>query len=482
MNGMTPGGRLATLGAAAVAIVSVAGCSTGSSGPGQDKAGGSGEPVVLQMANAYGDPGELAPPVQYFIKRVEQLSGGQIRIKRLDQYGNFANGTERKVVHDTASGKVDLGWVGTRVFDTMGLTSMQALTAPMLIDSYALEDAVISSGLTAKMLPSLDDLGVVGLGILADGLRKPMGVHRPIVDVQDWRGIGFSTFPSQEQADAIRALGATPHQLFVKSRDVAAADGTIQGFEMGMLVARGKSLYGTVNVNLWPQMDVLIANPESLRSLSEQQRGWLHDAARDAANRSADLSDTDAQSLREECQSGSRFTTASPADLVALRQRFDPVYAQLQKNPDTKAFIAQIQDVKTSTPSDPALVIPPSCTGRPPSKAASVSGTTPAYLSGVYRYTITKKDAAAAGSPDDPDYPATLTVWLGHGNWRVTGGDHGTYWVNSDRITFKTPAYGTVETFTFRRAVDGGLTLKPVLPMEHGDAVQWSAVPWTKIG
>ena len=44
-----------------------------------------------------------------------------------------------------AAGQVDLGWSGTRVFDTMGVTSFQALHAPMLIDSYALQHAVIAS-------------------------------------------------------------------------------------------------------------------------------------------------------------------------------------------------------------------------------------------------------------------------------------------------------------------------------------------------
>jgi hypothetical protein len=35
------------------------------------------------------------------------------------------------------AGKVDLGWVGTRVFDTLGVASFQAVTAPMLIDNLS---------------------------------------------------------------------------------------------------------------------------------------------------------------------------------------------------------------------------------------------------------------------------------------------------------------------------------------------------------
>ena len=35
----------------------------------------------------------------------------------------------------------------------------------MLIDSYALEEAVIESGVTEEMMQGLDKLGVVGLGV-----------------------------------------------------------------------------------------------------------------------------------------------------------------------------------------------------------------------------------------------------------------------------------------------------------------------------
>ena len=93
--------------------------------------------------------------------------------------GGLAPDAEQQVVRDVSAGEIDLGWVGTRVFDTLDVKSFQALTAPMLVDSYALENAVIESGITEEMLDRLDDLGVVGLGVLPDGLRKPIGVTDP---------------------------------------------------------------------------------------------------------------------------------------------------------------------------------------------------------------------------------------------------------------------------------------------------------------
>jgi TRAP-type transport system periplasmic protein len=480
MRRMRHRGRLPLLASAVVCVLLVAGCTNALHGG--DKAGGPDEPVVVTMANTNGSLAMFTPAVAYFVRRVKVVSDGRILVKVLDRYGQFANDGEQRVVHDTAAGRVDLGWVGTRVFDTIGAPRMRALSAPMLIDSYALENAVVHSDLIAPMLASLRGLGVIGLGVLADGLHKPMGVRRPIVDPADWRGIRFGIFTSGVEATAIRALDATPLPVTGATRDEAAAAGTIQGYEQGLLHTREKAVYVTPNVTLWPQMDALIADPHGWGSLTNEQRGWLQRAAHDAEDVSARLADTDQQSVRDECEAGGRFSDASRRQLEELRRSFDPVYAELEADPSTKAAIAEISRLKVSTTAG-ELVIPDGCTGRI-SALPTRDGTAPAYLNGVYRWTITRAQAAAKGAGDDPDYPATTTFWLADGRFRGSGDgtNRGTYWVKGDRITFHAAVYRTTETFTFRRNGDGDLTLNPVLPMIPGDAVLMATVPWTKIG
>jgi TRAP-type C4-dicarboxylate transport system substrate-binding protein len=96
--------------------------------------------VVLQMANAYGDL-QTAPVIGQFVSQVKERSGGNLRIQVANRWGDYADDAEQQVVRAVAAGKVDLGWAGARVFDTIGVTSFQALQAPMLIDNYALEQA-----------------------------------------------------------------------------------------------------------------------------------------------------------------------------------------------------------------------------------------------------------------------------------------------------------------------------------------------------
>jgi TRAP-type C4-dicarboxylate transport system substrate-binding protein len=482
MNGRA---RLATVALAAVAAVVAGGCNGG--GAAGDKAGGAGEPVVLRMANTAGDL-EVVPLIKDFVSQVRQRSGGNVRIEVVHRWGDFAADAEQQAVRDVAAGKADLGWAGTRVFDTMGVSSFQALQAPMLIDSYALEHAVVASDIPGQMMQGLNKVGVRGFETLANGLRRPIAVKQPMLGLADWRGMTFGTYRSQGQAKAIRALGATPKEVVGPVREQALKDGKIQGFELSLsfyshLVLTQRAPYVTANVTLWPEMDILFANPDRLVELTGQQRGWLQQAAQDTAGRSAALADRDAQSLNNTCQSGARFANASQANLAALRKAFAPVYASLAQDPQTKAFIQQIQALKQSTPAAAPLTIPAGCTGKAPQQPAARAGTVPAELNGTYRYLLTKEDARKGGEANLDEFPSVTTVRLQGG--RVEGGCFGagaTYSVDGDRIAFDAPEYGYSMTFAFSVDGKGNLHLTPVPPMDKGDAFQCSYKPWTKIG
>ena len=484
MYGMKLQNRLAMLGLVVVSVVASSCAGSGAS----DKAGGSGEPVVLRMATVNGDL-DFTPQIRYLVDRVEDLSGGNLRIEMAYEVGAFAADAVQPVVHGVAGGKFDLGFVGTHVFESLGVNSLRALTAPMLIDSYELEDAVIESGITDQMMQGLDDVGVTGVGILGGALRKPITVEKPLLGPADWRGITFGIFKSEGQAQAIRALAASPLQVIGDARDNALQNGSIDGFESSLLAYRingqeGEAPYVATNVNLWPQTLAVFANPDLMADLTTEQQGWLQQAADAAADRSAALADTDAHSIGIVCNAGARFADASQADLVALQDAFAPAYASLGQNPETNAYIEQIQALKRSTTQGPALAIPTGCTGKAPEQLAASKGSIPARLNGTFRYTITKEDVIEHEQGDPADYPSTNTVTLEGGKFSIRGprgGFSGTYTVENDRITFEIPQYEVANTFTFSIDDDGNLHLTPVQPMDPGDAFEFSVHPWTRI-
>jgi TRAP-type C4-dicarboxylate transport system substrate-binding protein len=353
----------------ALALPAVAAADCGGTAGG-DKAGGpAGGPVVLRMASIPSDLSNTLP-VGDFVRRVRALSGGSVRVRVISQWGLYAPGAEAQVVHAVAAGTADLGWAGSRVFDTMGVPAFGTLSAPMLIDSYPLENAVLRTTMPARMLAGLSTVHVTGLAVLGDALRQPFAVRRPLLAPADWHGIGFGTYRSGAQEQAIRVLGATPVVALGLYRAHDLDSGTIQGFELDVhtyvrleLVASAR--YVTANVALWPQFDVLFANPARLASLTPQQRAWVWQAAQQAATHSVSLiAGQDRSSIKKACAIGARFATATPADLAALRRAFSPVYRSLASNAQASAVIRQILALKKTAPPRAALATPPGCAAR----------------------------------------------------------------------------------------------------------------------
>src|SRR3954468_7976494 len=212
-------------------LVAVAGCSPAG---GTSKAGAP-TVVTLRMADGFSKL-DYVPAVQAFVDEVEQRSDGLLRIEVTHGVGGFAPDFEPQIVRSVAAGDFDLAWSGTRAFDLMGVTSFEALTAPLLVDSYPLQDAIVHSELPGQMLAGLAPLHVRGLALLAGGLRKPIAVAGPLLRPADWRGVSVAAFASDSQAATVRALGATPSPLFGPALDDALVDGRVDAFEKNLLV------------------------------------------------------------------------------------------------------------------------------------------------------------------------------------------------------------------------------------------------------
>jgi TRAP-type C4-dicarboxylate transport system substrate-binding protein len=306
--------------AAAVLLVGAAACSQAN---GLDKSGGS-PPVRLTFANSDADLGAL-PAVQYFLDRVKQLSGGQLQIDVRSSWGGGAPGYEPGVLRDVRGGKADLAWLGTRVFDTAGVHSFQALSAPLLVDSYALEKAVLQGPLPARMLVGLQPIGLVGLTVLGDKLRKPFGTKHYLLEPADYAGLAFRTYDSDVQEQAVRALGAHPSDIGWAGLYDALKSGTLQGTETDLRSYTGGgdaavAPYATVNVNLWPRTTALVANASAFARLTRQQQGWLKRAAAEASTDSLALLGGDEPLLAQSCSQGARPTFASRHDIALLEK------------------------------------------------------------------------------------------------------------------------------------------------------------------
>jgi TRAP-type C4-dicarboxylate transport system substrate-binding protein len=369
------------LAAAALATLT-AGIAAG--GPPPNKSGGTA-PVKLTLLNSDSDFSGL-PAVQRFIDRVGQLSKGNVTIEvRLQNDGHA--GFEQRVVRDVVANKAQLAWVGTRVWDTLGVNTFRALHAPMLVDSYALEGAVLRSELPKQMLAGLSGHGVVGLALLGDNLRYPAAVRRRLSGPAAFKGLPIRSMTSSTQAAAFRALGARPSgqgwaELLgdLRSGRLGALEVDLNTYETNAYAAI--TPFVTVNLALWPRTTVLFANEDALAKLSAEQRGWIEQAAADAARYSLTTFGEDQRIVRSECRNGMKAVVASPAELAALRSAFAPVYSSLHKDAATARTIAAISALKKKVAASP-LAIPKGCVAA--ARTTTSAGSEATFPEGVYR-------------------------------------------------------------------------------------------------
>src|SRR5262249_2857561 len=147
------GGGMARSQRAVIALLAVLALIGGCAGPGLGKAGGTQarKPVVLTLANFLRDSGGLGGVAG----QGARLGAGAMRIDIESRWRQHQVDFETGLIGDVQAGKADLGAAGAEAWASAGINSFQALDAPLLIDSYALQARVVRSSLIGQMLGGL---------------------------------------------------------------------------------------------------------------------------------------------------------------------------------------------------------------------------------------------------------------------------------------------------------------------------------------
>jgi C4-dicarboxylate-binding protein DctP len=372
--------------------LAMAGCSAASGSPG-DKAGGSTSTVTLAMGVTDPKGRPTTPTIEFFVNQVAELSKGSIR---LDVSWNAGEGTtdpEQAIARRVKSGALDLGWIGSRAWDTEGVTSLQALQAPFLITDNKLLSAVVSSPMATDMLAGLKAADVEGLGMYPDQFRHPVGFRKPLVSVQAFKGARIRVLTSNASDALIRSLGAEPVHLNGNAYQQAISDGTLTGVDASLGLA--PALHGSIltgNLIFYPKVDTLFAGQRALGKLDSSQQAALRTAAqRTAAHVLANLPAT--EDPEPFCSGGGQIVTAPDREVRALQAASEYVYRQLEADAQTAALISQIRSLKASI----AAVPPTKACG----KSSSTTSTAQAVPEGTYTAIGTRQDALRLGA-DDP--------------------------------------------------------------------------------
>jgi TRAP-type transport system periplasmic protein len=348
--------------------------------------------VTLRLAvtDPLGRPSEAY--INEFIAQVKTLSDGKITIEPTWEAGANTTPTfEQGVAKALVDGQYDLGLAASRGWDSVGVTSLQPLQAPFLINNDALAEAVAASDIAAQMLEGMSSVGVVGLTLWPDVLNHPMSFdfEKPFLSPEDFSGKTIRIIGSNITSAMYDAFGATALVKEDWYPDVEA--GLIQGTELGLAqgFAMPAQAVATGNVIYYPKYHVLVVNSASFERLSDEQQGILREAAAVIQQQAIAEHSKEVDAATTYCTNGGTIVMASDEQLAAFDEAVKPVYALIEQDPQNATYIAAIRDLKANTtPSAGAEACAP--------VVSTYSGATPP--NGVYSIDVTKEELMAKGA------------------------------------------------------------------------------------
>ena len=299
-------------------------------------------PLVLRFANAQGSQ---LPELTWFSEELDRASAGALRVNFVDSWTTADNlQEETATIAAVGRSQADLGWAGTRAFGCLGVRSMDPLQTPLLLEDYSVLDTVCRDDVTSEMLEPLSRLGLVGLVVLPGAQRKPFAFTRRLLGPSDYEGAKLRIHESLVAETTYRALGAEAVTLSIRQMASQAAT-LIDGLDIQIEALAGWRLRGSItfNVNLWPRTIALVAARATYEWLGAAEREMLHEAATATLARALDRLADQERRDREALPPDVTAIYAADDELIALRERVEPVREQLRIHPETGRYLERLE-------------------------------------------------------------------------------------------------------------------------------------------
>jgi Bacterial extracellular solute-binding protein, family 7 len=193
----------------------------------------------------------------------------------------------------------------------------------------------------------VEQAGVVGLAVLPGAPRRPLGFSHALVRPSDYEGAIVGIRPGGVAQATVRALGGRSKAFLAGG--VSKLDGA--ELDLTTIARNGYDELGpalAANVVLWPRAETIVMNRETFEALTEEQQEILRRAGQEAlAPEFSRVEGDEKDSLATVCARGKlSFATASNTDLGLLRDAAQPVYVELERDPQTKEWIREISKLR----------------------------------------------------------------------------------------------------------------------------------------
>lgn len=302
--------------------------------------------------------------IEEFARQVEERSGGELVIEPVFRAGgNQIRAWDQVVARKAISGELDMAVIPARAWDTEGVDSFRALSAPFLVTSDALIKEAVKPAFADGLLAGLKDVGLTGLALFPEGPRLLFSFGSPILTPADVKGMVIRSPKSDTHYSVLEALGAVPTDLASEEFGNEVDAGNVGGAESSLAYAddlptahtkTGRAI-ATGNLVLYSKINTLVINAKVMDSLDEDQRRILRESAAFTRDWSTSLLSTLAAEARRYCEGGGKVVMATEGELETFLAATASLTAELEKDQGTKDIIARLRGFAAGAPAEAAV-------------------------------------------------------------------------------------------------------------------------------
>lgn len=289
--------------------------------------------VVLRFGTVTPQGQPIGDTVEYFVRRVNELSNGEIEIK---PYFSMALGGERDMAESTVFGELDFLYLSEGMLGNF-VPGFKIFALPFLVKDFQSLDKFFPSPLGRKMNASASKKGLKHFWSKQFANRNPVNNVRPITCVADYKGLKIRTMENPIQMDTIKALGAMPTALPLPEAYPAFQTGVAEGSQADVAAIEvfkwGEVLKYVTLAPLFPCIVNLLGSQKVWDKLSPEHQQVIAEAAIatsgyfDGVGPQAELDYIEKLKKRGK----NEFNTLDPAVYHEFTEALQPVYDKFLK-------------------------------------------------------------------------------------------------------------------------------------------------------
>ena len=277
--------------------------------------------LKMRATNSYPESQPAGKALDYFAKRVSELSGGKITVQVYHQGTLY---TEDKSVQAVLDGTVQMGMASVGNHGPF-TKAWSVLEAPYLFDKNQFRKLVIEGDIGKDLKKKAEKDGLREMMILETGGFRVIGASKLIRTPEDIKHMKIRIAESQVTLAFYRAAGANPTvvpwgetYLALANKTVDGVDAALSSWPLGKLWEVSKYI---TTINWGPVASVCDVNVKWWRERTPKQRAILDQAAKEAEKLSMKLEDENDQALRDLIKkNGATVYDPTPSEMDAWRK------------------------------------------------------------------------------------------------------------------------------------------------------------------